>query len=100
MHIDDRNILTCKAFVDKRKSVYFQYYFSSYKPTISKYLTQEKDRLIQDCDRWKRSSDSKLHWLKKFHTSIQLNTYVTHFFIQCFIQIIINRVSIKILMVI
>ncbi|KAK4514479.1 uncharacterized protein ATC70_002076 [Mucor velutinosus] len=47
-----------------------------YKSIISKYLPQEKDRLIQDYGHWKRSSDYKLYWLEKSRTSVQLDTRV------------------------
>lgn len=74
--IDNRNILTCKAFVDKHKLLDSQYSVARYKSIISKYLPQEKVRLIQDYDHWKRSSDYKLYWLEKSRTSAQLDTRV------------------------
>ncbi|CEP17619.1 hypothetical protein [Parasitella parasitica] len=74
--MDNRNILTCKAFVDQHQLLDSQYSVSRYKTIISKYLPQEKDRLIQDYDQWKRSSDYKLYWLEKSRTSVQLDTRV------------------------
>jgi hypothetical protein len=63
-------------FVDQYKLLDFQHFVSRYKTIISKYLPQEKDRLIQDYDHWKRSSDYKLYWLEKSRTSVQLDTRV------------------------
>jgi hypothetical protein len=62
--------------VDKHKLLDSQYSVSRYKSIISKYLPQEKERLIQDYDHWKRSSDYRLYWLEKSRTSVQLDTRV------------------------